>query len=1506
MRDKVKRPAGGRNHPKADVSPPSGVPEAFVMNADDSSFPVKVQGAGLEMFEMQVHGFWQVQDTVMALTAREEVCPRSSFSLALAGAPLDPLVDLKSLRGLRPGSVLRLVEEPYSPQSARAHLGRVLELLRTSGPQDALKEGRSPSVLETLTNSPGAAKDGGSPTGQSLKRSLSVPKAEAGVQDGTPPEYLLPGSLERPLMALLPHSSQTEGSIYLRDLSLSCWNPPPGHRKLQGDFLYVTVVTLEGSRYDVTSCPKGFYVNRSTEEVFDPRPVQASPLCHCFTDLLGHLSPAFKQALSTAKTRAQLPPAEVLPTPYRTVCWLGPAAISRTQRNTFSRLGLDQQAAAQAPDWNEELQAARDLPQGTLEERLWRDRTLLQVNSAFVLAAAQGAETLVDGFAETVSAGREEAGFLWGGVFMSQGSSSAGGERGRRAAQRLELSGVQAYSDLGELQALHTLPTATVDYRGVRLSAQGLAPGSDGPEPEAEPEADPEADPEAPAPPPSRGLMYGLNAGPQESPRRRQLLVLLAQSAKALSLQRHAVLGPAGYQVPLFTSVDAQGLLGGDGRFYLLDLVRTMPADANFCPEVEAAERALTAGGQVEEKVEEVKEDEEVKEEEEKDKVEVEEELKEAAEEKEVKEEAKEEVKEEERPKCSEAGGDRWPKSYHSDTGLPRRYPHGLCRLRRELWHAFVQHKHTQFNQRVRELMEEDGGFEECAKPGDARATKAVRAACEEVGSVSHLIFEMRFNPNVFCPGVSFPGGDSAATRLQERLLREAAAFIIKQQIPDFVDYCLQGIEVPMDSATLKQALHHWGINLRYLGHVIKAISQSEHKERLRHILRVALAEVVVRSARRVFNSFVQSVEVWSLSAAVSHFLCCLLVPQFTPATAGEEPKKKSKRRGGRGGAGASETPAWSAPTGAALTGPALWNLVRQDALETYDITAHLGASVSHVVEQNGLQRLSLLREFCLKTGVQLRLRDYCLDNQSKAPIGPDDVLNIFPLVKHIHMPVSDAFKAFRAAQTFIEKGLLDQAQERLKETSYLFGRVCDELHPEACHCLSTLARVTFLQGKTAEARSAQLKAVMLSERVLGFDHPSTIQQYALLAVYLGAGGEKALAQKCLLRARHLVLTVHGEDHPYVATLDGCLGLLLTGEAAGQYLESALKLNMSFFGPTDTHTALSQHLLSQWLCSKGDYRSAMSHEKEAQAAYSAMFGEDHKQTKGSAEFLRTITQQAVRVERSRREAPDVTEPAAEGLKPSSETVLEQLALLTGIRKNAQSNRLQEFKKRFWEIKLAEATEKVKVINERLVSAKTKREGESTPAGAAAGGEGAAGAAVCPENGDGGAEHPEEALPSGGQEIRPAEEPSEESRPSAAVNGLPEERSAPGEPEQRETEREEVELHAAMNGGPDVEGDDAQHKETETGETVRPSEGTVNGGEEVKRAGSHEETNGVNGVHDDDDDEDDTDPSGLEKKKEHFVEVNAKSTKANEAVVNGVIVVNGGAGNGVVVNGAPEE
>lgn len=56
-----------------------------------------------------------------------------------------------------------------------------------------------------------------------------------------------------------------------------------------------------------------------------------------------------------------------------------------------------------------------------------------------------------------------------------------------------------------------------------------------------------------------------------------------------------------------------------------------------------------------------------------------------------------------------------------------------------------------------------------------------------------------------------------------------------------------------------------------------------------------------------------------------------------------------------------------------------------------------------------------------------------------------------------------------------LNAGLQDQAHEHLKEAAYLFGRVCDDLHPEAGYCHSLLARVAFLQGKAAEVSSAML-----------------------------------------------------------------------------------------------------------------------------------------------------------------------------------------------------------------------------------------------------------------------------------------------------------------------------------------------------------------------------------------------------------------------------------------------
>lgn len=46
----------------------------------------------------------------MTILNREEVAPRTSFALSLAGANLDPYAELQSVKGFKAGATLRLIE----------------------------------------------------------------------------------------------------------------------------------------------------------------------------------------------------------------------------------------------------------------------------------------------------------------------------------------------------------------------------------------------------------------------------------------------------------------------------------------------------------------------------------------------------------------------------------------------------------------------------------------------------------------------------------------------------------------------------------------------------------------------------------------------------------------------------------------------------------------------------------------------------------------------------------------------------------------------------------------------------------------------------------------------------------------------------------------------------------------------------------------------------------------------------------------------------------------------------------------------------------------------------------------------------------------------------------------------------------------------------------------------------------------------------------------------------
>ncbi|CAB4040212.1 clustered mitochondria homolog, partial [Paramuricea clavata] len=197
-----------------------------------------------------------IQDIRQVVLDRQESCFRTCVSLHFDGKRLDDFAELHTIEGLKDDSVVKIVEESYSVREARIHVRRLRDLLSTSF------ENNAHNAADNLSLSFSVAVSGVEVEEEVIKTKRdtnnTVPTEEC-----TPPDHVFP-SEEQPLSigALFPKSVAPKVPICVKEISLSSWNPPPGHRKLAGDLLYIDVITLEDDHVNVTSCPSGFFINR--------------------------------------------------------------------------------------------------------------------------------------------------------------------------------------------------------------------------------------------------------------------------------------------------------------------------------------------------------------------------------------------------------------------------------------------------------------------------------------------------------------------------------------------------------------------------------------------------------------------------------------------------------------------------------------------------------------------------------------------------------------------------------------------------------------------------------------------------------------------------------------------------------------------------------------------------------------------------------------------------------------------------------------------------------------------------------------------------------------------------------------------------------------------------------------------------------------------------------------------------------------------------------------------
>lgn len=210
-----------------------------------------------------------VQEIHQVLMDREDTCHRTCFSLQLDGNVLDNFAELKSIEGLQEGSLLKVVEgmfyraelflliwltfsfppwgfhasvlclhsaEPYTVREARIHVRHIRDLLKSLDPSDAYNgvDCNSLSFLSVFTDGDLGGVSHSAFTCQQkrlhpdvlwfdacyvLTPTDSGKRKKKGSEleqiDCTPPEHILPGSKERPLVPLQPQNKDWKVSIPL-------------------------------------------------------------------------------------------------------------------------------------------------------------------------------------------------------------------------------------------------------------------------------------------------------------------------------------------------------------------------------------------------------------------------------------------------------------------------------------------------------------------------------------------------------------------------------------------------------------------------------------------------------------------------------------------------------------------------------------------------------------------------------------------------------------------------------------------------------------------------------------------------------------------------------------------------------------------------------------------------------------------------------------------------------------------------------------------------------------------------------------------------------------------------------------------------------------------------------------------------------------------------------------------------------------------------------------------
>ncbi|KAF9665748.1 hypothetical protein SADUNF_Sadunf16G0156000 [Salix dunnii] len=1127
-------------------------------------YPVSVKTQSSEKLELQLNPGDSVMDVRQFLLDAPETCFCTCYDLLLhtkdgSTHQLEDYNEISEVTDITSGGcTLEMVTAPYDDRSIRAHVHRTRELLSLSTLHASL------STSLALEYETAQKKALGSDTG----------KTEVPELDGMGFMEDVTGSVAKLL------SFPTKEIKCVDSIVFSSFNPPPSHRRLVGDLIYLDVITLEGSKYCVTGTTKMFYVNSSTGNVLDPRPSKATSEATTLVGVLQKISPKFKKAFrEILECKGSAHPFENVQSLLPLNSWLGlypvpdhkPDAARAEDALTLS-YGIE--LTGMQRDWNEELQSCREFPHSTPQERILRDRALYKVTSDFVDAAIKGAIGVISRCIPPINPTDPECFHMYvhNNIFFSfamdsdleqlskkcnsdTSSKTENTSSSIKSSEKATANGVKcdgstaevmelppesssepqlaeseqatyasANNDLkgtksyqeADIPGLYNLAMAIIDYRGHRVVAQSVLPGIL------------QGDK-------SNSLLYGSVDNGKKICWNEDFHSKVVEAARRLHLKEHTVLDGCGDAFKLAAPVECKGIVGSDDRHYLLDLMRVTPRDANYT-----------------------------------------------------------------RP------GSRF------------------CLLRPELITAFCQAEavarlksrpksegrvqvaadSTEVAGVGKQVKSEEAAVsidnQEIAKEGKADTVEE-RAPPLAGSSESHE--EILFNPNVF---TEFKlSGDPEEIAADEENVKKVSSYLANTVLPKFIqDLCTLEVS-PMDGQTLTEALHAHGINVRYMGKV------AEGTKHLPHLWDLCSNEIVVRSAKHLLKDLLRDTDDNDLGPAISHFFNCFfgscqavgvkVSTNSSPsrATKKEQAGNHSSRKSSRGQTrwkGASTRKNQSSYMN--VSSETLWSDLQELAKLKYEFELPDDARLQ-------VKKVSVIRNLCHKVGITIAARKY--DLHTAMPFQMSDILNLQPVVKHSVPLCSEAKDLVETGKVQLAEGMLSEAYTLFSEAFSILQQVTGPMHREVANCCRYLAMVLYHAGDMAGAIIQQHKELIINERCLGLDHPDTAHSYGNMALFYHGLNQTELALRHMSRALLLLSLSSGPDHPDVAATFINVAMMYQDigkmNTALRYLQEALKKNERLLGEEHIQTA---------------------HEKKTYDILVKQLGEEDSRTQDSENWMKTF------------------------------------------------------------------------------------------------------------------------------------------------------------------------------------------------------------------------------------------------------------------------------------------